>query len=105
MNLPYPKNVGKLRKMTKIGGGHRLITIEDEIVCPQGKRPYRKLIYLQKLRHEADNRIDYRFTYYMSGTKGRMIDRWVFGQYSLMIPAKELKTLLEEARKRGWEGF
>jgi hypothetical protein len=34
-----------------------------------------------------------------------MPDHGVFGQYSLMIPAKDLEWLLMQARQRGWEGF
>jgi hypothetical protein len=60
---------------------------------------------MQKLRHKIGNQIEYRFTYYMWSTKGRMPDHWVFGQYSLMIPGKDLEWLLKEARKRGWKGF
>jgi len=103
---PYPHNVGKRRKITTIDGSHLYVINEGEIVRPQGKAPHNKLIYLQKLRHEADNRLEYRFTYYMLSPKeGRMLNRWVFGQYSLMIPAKDLSVLLKKARDKGWEGF
>lgn len=103
---PYPHNVGKRRKITTIDGNHLYVVNQDEIVRPQGKAPHNKLIYFQKLRHEVNNRIEYRFTYYMLSPKeGRMLNRWVFGQYSLMIPAKDLVFLLKKARDKGWDGF
>jgi hypothetical protein len=103
--LPYPKNVEKRRKFTAIDGKPLYVIIEDEIVRPQSDAPDTKLIYLQKLRHEKDNHIEYRFTYYMKGFKGRTRGRWVFGQYSLAVPAKDLKWLLKEARSKNWTGF
>jgi hypothetical protein len=55
---PYPKNVAKRRRLTAIDGRHRFMTVEDGIVHPQGKQPHTKLIYLQKLCFEADNRLE-----------------------------------------------
>jgi hypothetical protein len=105
-DLPYPCNIGKKpRKWTAIDGQPVLVVIEDEIMMPQGKPPHTKLIYLQKLRFAVDDRIEYRFTYYMEGFKGRMRGKWVFGQYSLIIPAEDLAKLLKEARAKKWEGF
>jgi hypothetical protein len=105
-SLPYPINIGKKsRKWTAIDGQPVHVVIEDEIVLPQGVPPHTKLIYLQKLRFLADNRIEYRFTYYMEGYKGRTKGKWVFGQYSLVIPAVDLTKLLEQARLKQWEGF
>ena len=66
-NLLYPCNVGKKpRKWTGIDGQPVLIVIEDEIVIPQGSGPHKELIYLQKLRFQADNHVENRFTYYMA---------------------------------------
>jgi hypothetical protein len=103
--LPYPDNIGKHPRFTSIHGNHVHLTVEDEIIRPQGKPPHTKLIYLQKLRFEEDNHIEYRFTYYMEGVKGKMLGRWVFAQYSLVVPAKELKWLPTKARSKGWAGF
>jgi hypothetical protein len=44
--------------LTAIDGRHRFMTVEDGIVHPQGKQPHTKLIYLQKLCFEADNRLE-----------------------------------------------
>jgi len=105
VQLAYPDNIGKRRRFIAIDGRHVFMTIKDEIVHPQGKPPHTKLIYLQKLCFEEDSRTEYRFTYYMQGHKGKTRGRWVFGQYSLVLPAKELSRLLKEAKKRGWKGF
>ncbi len=106
VTLLYPNNIGKRRKFTTIDGKPLLVIIDDEIVRPQESAPHKKLIYLQRLRHEKGNRIEYRFTYYMAGfKKGRTHGRWVFGQYSLVVPPEDLKELLDQARSKNWEGF
>ena len=99
-----PRNVGKRRTITGIDGQKIHLVVEDEIVRPQKGSKHKKLIYFQKLRFEEDNRLEYRFTYYMLGVKPGARNRWVFGQYSLMIPAHDLSALLREARSRGWGG-
>ncbi|SHH16000.1 hypothetical protein SAMN04488068_2750 [Hydrocarboniphaga daqingensis] len=100
--LPYPNSKGKRRVIKSISGEKVAFHVEDEIVIPFGLG---KLIYFQKMKWEADQRTEYRFTYYMSGHKPGRKGKWVFGQYSLMIPAKELSMLLAEAKARGWEGI
>ena len=104
--LGYPICKGNVRRFTSIDGKRITVTIEDEIVRPQGRKPHTKLIYLQKLKFEDDRHIEYRFTYYMKGVKeGRTKGQWVFAQYSLVVPAADLKWLLKEARKKQWKGF
>jgi hypothetical protein len=101
----YPDNIGKKRKLTSIDGKKSSFIVEDEIIREQEGSIHRKLIYLQKIKHEPDGRLEYRFTYYMEGLKGRTKGRWVFGQYSLMIPQRDLTWLLNQARKKEWKGF
>jgi hypothetical protein len=98
---PAPNNIGKRRKITTISGREVYLKVIDEIIVPHGDR---KLIYFQQLQFEEDNRIEYRLTYYMLGHKSARRGRWVFGQYSIMIPAEELSAVLKEARLRGWPG-
>lgn len=45
--------------------------------------------------------IEYRFGYYIVGQIGRAKDRWVWGQFCPMIPAEDLKKLMEKARREG----
>ena len=99
---PPPNNIGKKRTFISITGTKVHLTVLDEIVIPQGSG---KLIYFQQFRLEEDQRIEYRLTYYMLGHKPSRKGKWVFGQYSLMIPAKELSAILKEARKRDWKGI
>jgi len=89
-----PDHIGK-----SYPGGYR---IEDEIIEPHGER---KLIYLQRIRFRDDSRLEYRFTYYVIASKGRVRGRWVFGRNSLFLPPAKLAILLSEAKKRNWEGF
>ena len=97
-NPPAPCNINKRRAFTAIDGSTVHCTVKDEIVIPHG---HGKLIYFQQFEFEKDRRIEYRFTYYMLGVKPSRRGRWVFGQYSLMLPARELAHLFKEARHRG----
>jgi len=99
---PRPNNIEKRRTITSITGRKVHFVVADEIVIPQGPG---KLIYFQKLKFEKDNRIEYRFAYYMIGHKPSRRGRWVFGQYCLMIPQRELALLLRKARAHGWRGI
>lgn len=103
---PAPDNRGRRRYLNAIDGRRQSFTVVDEIVREQEvvDRGSRKLIYFQKLQFEGTGRTEYRFTYYMLGVKPGARGRWVFGQYSLMIPVEHLSKLLAEARARGWEG-
>jgi len=99
---PQPSNIGKRRTFTGITGSKVHLTVIDEIIVPHGPG---KLIYFQQFKFEEDQRIEYRLTYYMIGHKPGRKGKWVFGQYSLMLPAEELAVLLKEARSRGWPGI
>ena len=98
---PHPDNIGRVRKIKSINGDDVTFTIVDEIILPQGSG---KLIYFQKLQHDPGKRLEYRLCYYMLGVKEARKGKWVFGQYALMIDAKDLKKVLQEAKKRKWKG-
>ena len=101
----YPRTLGNKGKLKDIRGNFHTFEIIGEISCWQRKAPDEKRIYLQKIQHD-DKRVEYRFTYYMRGVKpGRTKGKWVFGQYSMMIPQRELAYLLRTARGKGWAGF
>ena len=104
---PYPNNIGKEpRRWIGIDGHPVRAEIVDEVYVRQRALPnkYQKLIYLQKIQFDG-RRIEYRFTYYMEGSKGKTEGKWVFGQYSLVVPSGDLIRLLEKARLKGWKGF
>ncbi len=100
--LPLPRK-GSIHA---IDDTRRKFVIEDEITCKHRvkERETKKLICFQRIRFEDNSEVQYRFTYYMKGVKPGAKGQWVFGQYSLMIPAKQLAFLLDQARKRKWEG-
>jgi hypothetical protein len=101
-NLPsIPDNVGKTRTITAIDGRIRTFRIEDEIIRPQSNND-RKIIDLQKVRFIEEDRIEFRFAYYMIGRKGKTTGKWVWGQFCLFIPQEDLVWLLQEARTREW---
>jgi len=96
-----PNNIGKRRMIPTIWGTKRHFVIEDEILRKQSNAPH-KLIAFQRMRHEEENRIEYRFGYYMVGVKDGAKGRWVWGQYCLLIPAEDLESLIHEAKRRKW---
>lgn len=100
--LDRPINIGKRRKINTIRGKVVHLVVKDEIVVPSGDQ---KLIYFQMLQFEEDDRIEYRFGYYMRGVKPSRRGRWVWGQYCLMLSEKELRVLLKKARAKGWDGI
>jgi hypothetical protein len=98
---PLPYNVGKTRTIPAIDGRICHFRIEDEIIRPQGNSD-RKIIVLQRMRFLEEDRIEFRFGYYMIGLKPKTRGRWVWGQFCLLIPEEDLLALLQEARRRGW---
>jgi len=101
----YPRTVGNTGKLKDIRGKVHTFRIVGEVSCWQRNAPDEKRIYLQKIIHD-DGRLEYRFTYYMRGVKpGKRKGTWVFGQYSMMIPRRELALLLKKARVLGWPSF
>ena len=99
---PAPCHIGHTRTIKSITGESRAMTIVDEVVVPQGPS---KLIYLQKIKWVDRRGYEYRLTYYMIGVKPARKGKWVFGQYSVMIPAATLAKVLRLARDRGWRGI
>ncbi|MGA2059881.1 MAG: hypothetical protein ABSG67_05325 [Thermoguttaceae bacterium] len=98
---PIPDNIGKLRQIKTIDGRIQHIKIEGEIIRPQNNCD-NKIIVLQKIRFVEEERIEFRFAYYMIGVKPRARGKWIWGQFCLMIPKDDLKVLLREAKKRKW---
>lgn len=53
----------------------------------------------QKQWNKGD--IEYRIGYYIVGKIGKAKGKWVWGQFCLFIPAKDLTTLFEKAKQEG----
>ena len=100
--IKRPNNIGKRRRIKTINGDIRHFVIEDEILRFQHKTKKRKLIAFQKIRFEEKNRIEYRLGYYMIGVKPRAKGRWVWGQFCLLIPERDLNFILKKAETKGW---
>jgi hypothetical protein len=72
-----------------------------------------KVLVIERLRRSAvlgvraflggaeEGDIEYRFGYYIVGRIGRAAHRWTWGQYSPLIPHKDLDVLLAKARAEG----
>jgi hypothetical protein len=104
VSLGQPACLGKKCRMVTIDGQRVAPVVEAVIFLEQSTGSHRKLACLQKLRFE-DKHFEYRFAYYIEGHKPGRKGHWVFGQYALTIPAKDLKKLLSAAKKAGWPGF
>ena len=98
---PLPNNIGKKRMIPAIDGTKRHFRIEDEIIHPQSNSN-RKIIVFQKMHFLEEDRVEFRFGYYMIGIKPKAKGRWVWGQFCLLLPEEDLMAILEKARKRKW---
>ena len=82
-------------------GHKRRFKIVDEIRQRQSTAAW-KVIYFQRLEFD-DHPEEARLGYYIIGKKtGRMFGKWVWGQYTTLLPLSDLKIILKEAKKRGW---
>jgi hypothetical protein len=100
---PAPSNVGERRVAKTPTGKPFYFVIKDEIHIRQSGKPD-KLIYLQRLEFESDGRVELRLGYYVIGKKPAMRGRWVWGQYTTMIPADDFKHIIGRAERKGWLG-
>lgn len=99
--LPLPNNVGRTTKWKNIRGELRTFTINDEIRRLQSGNPH-KLICLQRLWCNENQREEFRLGYYMIGVKPRMSGKWTWGQFATIIPATDFRAIIKQAQKRGW---
>ncbi len=102
MRPPPPNNIGKHRSAKMPDGSRFHFTIADEIHVPHSGRSNNKLIYLQRLKFDADGHVELRLGYYVIGKKKRMRGRWVWGQYATMLPVADFKRIIKKARQKGW---
>jgi len=94
-----PNNIGKPRCIKTIYGAKCYFIIEDEILHNQHDA-HNKLIGFQRIKFEADNRIEYRLGYYMVGVKPGAKGRWVWGQFCLNFTGERSQNNPEESRKK-----
>jgi len=72
-----------------------------------------KVFVIERLRHvgrtgergfvggAVEGDIEYRFGYYVVGRIGRAAGRWVWGQFSPLIPQADVRVLLAKASSEG----
>lgn len=98
----HPKLVSKIggrgKLKTPSGNVHKY-TIVDEVRRTQSGAPNKK-ICLQKVVFD-DGRKELRLAYYIIGKKPRMKGKWVFGQYATFIPARDLRSIIRRAKRKG----
>ncbi len=52
-------------------------------------------------REFRDGEIEYRIGYFIIGKNGKLRDRWAWGQFCPLIPAQDLRKLVEKAEREG----
>ncbi|PWB53890.1 MAG: hypothetical protein C3F13_08265 [Anaerolineales bacterium] len=98
---PLPSNIGKRRKTIDIKGDIRFFTILDEISFHQSTNP-KKAIYIQRIQFEKEGSIELRLGYYIIGKKPRVIGKWVWGQFAMMLSPNNFCTAYRLAMEKGW---
>lgn len=96
-----PDNVGRRTKWKSIRGELREVTIVGEIRRIQSNNPH-KVICLQQLRFDHTGEVEFRLGYYMIGVKPRMRGRWTWGQFAVLIPARDFTWIIRQAQRLGW---
>lgn len=99
--IPIPQNIGKKGRVVDIAGQPRTFLILDEVVRPETNNP-EKVIYLQKIQFQDNQKIVYRLAYYIIGKKPKMAGKWVFGQFATTMAAEDMVYVFQAAKERGW---
>lgn len=68
-----------------------------------------KILCLQRLEFHPEGhlrgkptKVEVRLGYYIIGKKPKMRGKWVWGQFAALMPIKDFRHLVREAKKRGW---
>lgn len=86
----------------------------ESVLCPIGVSPSKMDVkeignmYLTRLRSfkwvDIKKVDEVRFGYYFFGKNGKMVNKWVWGQFLGMVALKDFKRQIEKAKKKGWIG-
>jgi hypothetical protein len=97
-----PSNIGKHGKLAVPPHGYVLhYTITDEIRRRESGMA-EKILCLQRIEYDEDQRIQIRLGYYIIGKKPARKGRWVWGQYAALLNLKDFQYLVRKAEERGW---
>ena len=99
-NPPLPSHKGQQKRIKNIYGKDVSYTIKEGIIHKQSDNP-EKAFYLQKLQWD-NGTTELRLCYYMIGQKPRMRGKWTYAQAAPMIPPKDLKKLIDKAKKQNF---
>lgn len=101
-NYPaLPNTIGKKGKaIVPVSNRVRRFEVIDEIKIVQSTSN-KKAIYLQKIKFDTGE-LEFRLGYYIIGKKPKMKNKWTWGQYATMLPAKDFKKIIKEAQKKNW---
>ena len=94
-----PSNVGKRGELKMPLGEVRKYTIVGEVRRTQAGAPHKKICF-QKVEFD-DGRKELRLAYYIIGKKGRMKRKWVFGQFATFMPARDFRSIVRRAKRKG----
>jgi hypothetical protein len=112
-SLQWEAERARVRRWKDIGraGTHNWVC-EAWTFHPQYNLP-EKVLVIQRIRNVGrtgehayaggakDGDVEYRFGYWIVGRIGRAAGRWVWGQFSPMIPQADLEALLAKAHAEG----
>ena len=57
---------------------------------------------MQRIEFENGPHTEIRLGYYVIGTKPKMKDKWVWGQFAVLMVLDDFKALIREAETKGW---
>lgn len=103
----------KLIKMKDIGRKGKFYFIKEALTIMPQHNLNEKVFIIERLRkdktegiitHDKDwqkGEIEYRIGYYIVGKIGRAKGRWIWGQFSPLIPKADFNKLINKAKKEG----
>src|SRR5438270_9680813 len=94
---PLPSRIGKRGTGRMPLGEIFHWKVLDEVRCFQTNLPS-KVLCLERILFEEENRIEVRLGYYIIGKKPRMKGKWVWGQYAAMLPVEDFQSLIQQAQ-------
>lgn len=89
------------RYMSMPPKNERICFIIKDYVYHQQSDNKNKYFILDLIKFTDMNKEEIRIGYYIKGKKGNMKGKWAWGQYCPLISKKDLKTLLNKAKKKG----
>lgn len=96
--VPPEPDYKKSGTMKDIETGKRIpFKIEKEIRLRQTNKPD-KIFVLQELTFSNRNK-EIRVGYYIVGKKGKMKNKWAWGQFCPFFPRKDLEELIKKAQE------